>query len=118
MAQKEQKDRTEKKSHQFQGAVQTGEVMSAFLRGDKDVSLLSLYKPSKEAGKSMHSKSGWKDILAKHDQLAESDLSIVKQQEEVPMPVCLLSCLDNLLIDLNIVVGCIISVTTNSCLTR
>lgn len=70
-------------SHQYQGNLRPVDDLDVALRGGDVNAVKSLYKENPNAGQSIHSKVGWKSILAKNDLLAISDPSIAKEQEKV-----------------------------------
>ncbi len=81
-------ERGDKQAHKFQGHNLPDDQLDGMFRGGAAPTAtgkvdLTYYKPNPKAGATMHSKIGWKSILAKSDQLAVSDPNALAKSIEV-----------------------------------
>lgn len=79
--QKQKKADMHKKNYQHKGSMRTLDSMDAIFRAGSDGN--ELYTSNPKAGACMHSKIGWKNLLAKNDALASSDPAMIKKAEAV-----------------------------------
>jgi hypothetical protein len=69
------------KSHDFRGHLRPEGEVGDILATSNGFKMLHRANP--KAGESMHSKIGWKSILAKHDELAISDPKMLKKVSDM-----------------------------------
>lgn len=75
--QKQKKADAQRKNYQHKGSLRPVDAMDGIFRAGKGED--DLYETNPRAGACMHSKIGWKDLLATNDALASSDPAMIKQ---------------------------------------
>ena len=72
-----------KKTYMYRGHLRSDDCMDVVMRGKSLENMHMLYKPDPDAMQSVHAKLGWKQIMNKYDDLANSDPRMVKKAAEV-----------------------------------
>ena len=72
-----------KKTYMYKGHLRSDDCMDVVMRGNSLENMHLLYKPDPDAMQSVHAKLGWKQIMNKYDDLANSDPKMVKKAAEV-----------------------------------
>jgi len=82
LAKQTKNERSDRLAHKFQGSNLPDDQLDDMFRGGQD-NALKFYQRNPKAGATMHSKIGWKSVLARHDQLAVSDPNALAKSIEV-----------------------------------
>ena len=72
-----------KKTYMYKGHLRSDDCMDAVMRGNSLENMHLLYKSNPDAMQSVHAKLGWKQIMNKYDDLANSDPKMVQKAAEV-----------------------------------